>query len=108
LITPAEFEIDISKLRSSIRKCTRSIRKLYAAIEQKREEQKELMALIKNPGPYNVEALKENVERCDVHVKEYEKVIRSERQHIKTYEQIIKVLEMKKCQSEATSPSTGH
>lgn len=107
MITPAEIDIDITKLRNSIRMCIKSIRNYQKAIENERVEQRELSALVNNPGEYDVEALKVNVEKCDKHIEEFEKTIKAERQHISTYEQIISVLEDKKCQLDTTSLSTG-
>lgn len=100
IITSASIEIDISKLKSSIQKCVRSIRGYKKVIKEKREEKEELQRLVENPGEYDVEALKRNVDACDFHVEEFEVTIEGERRAINHYSNIIKVLEEKKCQLE--------
>ncbi|MHA2426505.1 MAG: hypothetical protein ACXADB_00495 [Candidatus Hermodarchaeia archaeon] len=103
-ITPAEIEVDINKLKSSIARCIQSISGYQRAVVTKREEQEELRRLVDNPGEYDVDALKRNVEMCDQHVGQFEQTIEKERANIRQYEQIIGVLENKKCQLEAMLP----
>lgn len=103
MVTPASIEVDIGKLRISITKCVRSIRGYKEAIEEKRSEQEELERLVENPGEYNVEALKRNVDACDNHVVVFEDTIGKERRAMNEYSKIIEVLEDKKCQLEMIS-----
>jgi hypothetical protein len=103
MVTPASIEIDIGKLRNSLRMCVRSIRGYQAAVKEKRVEQKKLRDLVKNPGEYNIEALKRNVEACNIHVEAFENTIGKERKAMNEYNRIIKILEEKKCRLEAIS-----
>jgi rubrerythrin len=114
MITPAEIEIDITKLYSSIRMCRKSIRGYREAIKTKQNEKAELLVLVANPeipgahgARYDVEALKRNAEACDLHVVEYERTIEKEEKAIETYERIIKELEKDKWRLEQTFQSTG-
>ena len=100
MITPADIDIDLPKLRTSLRMSVGSIRGYQEAIKEKRREQEELRKLVENPGVYDVEALKRNVDACDKHVIEFEDTIEKERKAMAEYNKIIKVLEDKKCRLE--------
>lgn len=101
-VTPASIDVDISKLRSSIRMNVKSIRGYQQAIKDKRREQESLKRLVESPGKYSIEALKKNVKACDNHIVEFEATIQRERMAMDEYNRIIKVLEDKKCQLEMT------
>lgn len=102
-VTLETIENDITKLKNSLRMCVRSIRKYKEVIKEKKREQEELCRLVENPGEYNVEALKRNVNSCDNHVIEFEATIQRERIAMAEYSRIIKILEDKKKWLEMTS-----
>ena len=107
MITEEEIDADIVKLHNSIAMCISSTRNYEKAITDKRDEQKELRRLVDDPGPYDVEALKRNVDRCDEHIKMFNDTIQREKTNIKRYEQIITALEKKKWQLGQTSLATS-
>lgn len=102
-VTSETIENDITKLKNSLRMCVKSIRKYKEVIEEKRVEQEDLRRLVEQPGEYNVEALKRNVDDCDKHIMAFENTINGERRAMNRYNNIIEVLEKKKWQLEMTS-----
>lgn len=84
---------DIAKLRRTIEVCGSAKKKYRRAIRDKLYEQKELMALLEDPGQYSVERLQANIDACDRHVALFEASIGKEQAKIKQLEQVIAVLE---------------
>ena len=115
-VTPADIQVDIQKLRTSIRMSNRSIRGYREAIKAKHEEKTDLLVLVANPQipdapeglAYDVVALKKNVNDCDVHIAEFERTIEKEERAIKVYEEMIETLEKDKWQLEQTFQLTGY
>lgn len=86
--------LDMERLQNSIRMCMDSIKNYENAKVVKRSEQQDLQILVRNPGIYSIEALKRNVENCNDHIAEFDKVINNEKNAIKAYQKIYNELQI--------------
>jgi hypothetical protein len=100
LAPPAVIRYDLEKLREGKHRCIEVIRGYDRQIVAQRKEQKELEALVENPGIYNAEACAKAAARCNDHIKTFEASIKKEQLKIEHYDRMIKELEKRLCLSE--------
>lgn len=84
---------DIKSLVSDMREFRKSIKKYEDAIVNEGKNQNTLKKLVENPGEYDIDALKKNVDDCDKNIILFKETIEKERTRIRQHQFMINTLE---------------
>lgn len=100
---PAVIQHDIEQLRVERRRCVDAIQTNDKSVEEQRDEQKELLELVDNPGHYNPDACAAAADRCEKHIDMFNSLNKKEYAKIDQFDSMIATLEKRLCLSEQTS-----
>ena len=105
---PKVIEHDLEDLRETLSRCREAIVRNEVSIEKQKEDRKELLNLVENPGIYNPVACQEAADRCEKHIAMFQALNKKERSKASQLKKMIGVLERRLCLSEQIYQSTGN